>query len=340
MTSLKDQRIDFDKIVPAVKNAYFNAEIKHIKQTEYHLFIVNNESNSPEKVLRVYKKLDGRITLDGTPCSDKELAKEVSDLILQYALFGGADTCRIPALKVSDEIEQGLYGYLVEVCDAKLLSEDTTPLAITRKWRGTHGDQLTIKKHLTTGRLQFQGKNLYLSNMAVDYFRSALPESDAICLDIDNFKLPCSKDDAITQFNNSYPFTFSKMPEIIRKQLIAAHILRATNLPLEDFTFICHPAMRSLETFIKHMLGKRLPEHVSLSTLFEKNGSGNSVLKDKCGTQHPEWIERAFKFYNDRRHRVFHANYFADSTVILAKEDAVSLNAETLDFFEEMCATL
>lgn len=212
---------------------------------------------------------------------------------------------------------------------------------------GTYQDKLILSYYKNTKRLQIQGRPLSCYN-EVAYALTAQLDTETLS------KILYKKDEddhniirpemAVELVKRNLPKAFDQLPELIQKLLISSNCIKSASPNLPEYSLLTYAELRSLEGVIKrHLIDngisqppRNVGEVFELSSTKKAIGLGESYKTSYSGNKLHE-ILNAYSYYYQRRHSLFHVEYFTESTsTISTLEGAINICNKVYELIEDI----
>ncbi|WP_296175323.1 type II toxin-antitoxin system RnlA family toxin [Psychrobacter sp. UBA2769] len=208
-------------------------------------------------------------------------------------------------------------------------------------------DKLTISYYKNTKRLQIQGKPLSCYKEVAYALTTEL--------DLDTLSRILYKKDeadgntirpemAIESVKNNLPHAYDKLPKLIQDLLVSSNCIKSASPELLEYSLLTYAELRSLEGVIKTHLSEngivQQPRNVGeifkldnrkkaigLSENYENLYSGNKMSE----------VLKAYSYYYQRRHSLFHIEQFAESTsTVTTLDGAINICNKVYNLIEDI----
>lgn len=342
--SYKDLAIDYDAMCAHFFGIAKEGTFQKInKGNEQLVFEVEDKQI---KVL-VYRKKGGLITLVPGG-ANQELCSNLIGEMLENIKKAKEKNFSFQPRNVPRESFVGLIQYLNEVIGAKIVQSCENGDDVIFKMQGCSGDVLTFT-HYKNGTLLIQGRpiNLIVEVTAFLYEEGIITEAEANYAY--SFACGCAlpskgQGDASVIYPVAHAFFDSKL----KKTLNTAVYMLGVDLPVEDPSIYCFPALRLLEGFVKALIFAKTKRAVFDfgDGLFKANDSRSKYVLTAdwqadigcSGTCRA--IEDAYSYYRSHRHSLFHADPHPGLTKIPNRLDAIKVATTALGIIEQHLSNL
>jgi RNase LS, bacterial toxin DBD domain/RNase LS, bacterial toxin/RNase LS, bacterial toxin N-terminal len=239
------------------------------------------------------------------------------------------------------------------VMSVLLNSEDS--LRKVMKITSKYNDSLTLTHHLTTNRLQIQGKPLYIYNQ-VCYLLAELTDTNgffAIVHKGEEFPntINVDKNTIENTLKALLPNAYSNLDLVILKMIRTSYTLKDISIPLDDYTCYVFPSLRALEGVMRKLLfEKEFSIEDNNNSFFGvfyfeptkrayvvKNDFRQKINDDKtCDA-----LECCYDYFKSQRHQLFHANDLNDTSRIISTQlEASKIIEKVVKIIEEAYSKL
>ena len=231
--------------------------------------------------------------------------------------------------------------------DISIEEKDTNEVIRLTLESQTYKDRLTLTYYKKTQKLQIQGRPLSCYNEVAYALTTELdPETLSKILykkdaDDQNIIRPEMAEELVKL---KLPNAFDQLPKLIQDLLISSNCIKSASPKLPEYSLLTYAELRSLEGVIKRHLLKngilQLPRNVGeifeLNSIKKAVGLGESYKSSYSGNKLNEILD-AYSYYYQRRHSLFHIEYFTESTsTISTVEGEINICNKVYELIEDI----
>lgn len=209
------------------------------------------------------------------------------------------------------------------------------------QFQGNAGDSITIKYFLNTGRMQIQGKPLFLFNEVVSMVSENGAElNDVVDAQLRYCNLDIPKDDVYEEMKQVLGDKVFRFLSTAQKAILStAFILSKIEIVMPDYSGIVQQALRAFEGFVKKLYAQKGLEcegDKQLGMFFTRPDKESPlIMKPEYAKQLDEETEKnltaLYIFYRKKRHPYSHATaYDFDTAIIANRKTADELFCEVI----------
>lgn len=346
---MKDQCLNITRISEAIEKAGKELFGENAEFDKSQLDLKSNSCNvnvcigGKSFILRFFFKKDGKTTI---------LAQGSDSDVGVKLIAGIVDLCKISekpnfcfSLQEKDISFEVIDCFLRKTCNATRTTEKKE-MEVIYRFNGPFHDILTAKVY-SNGRILLQGKPLYLYFHLVDFLVNKTESLEKLVkIQNERYKVSISENSLLEEFRLTFPDTYDRFNGKLRTLIMTSMGIKKIDCNgLPDYAFFIHPAMKSLESFLKQVfysendsfaqsnhnveIGSYFTEQ--LSTYVVKTEFRNGKITDD--TQ--KYLGNIYKMYHDLRHATFHAGIIPGEGEIGSEETALEYINQVFALLDE-----
>jgi hypothetical protein len=273
---------------------------------ELHLSFTYNGAST---LIRLYPKNGGTCTIGKAP------GRSANFELFAEAIKNNCCPVVQQRFECTQKLKQGEFDNLCEFLREEAVTiEELNKETHCRVFAATgpSGDKLRIKYFNNTST-QFQGRYLQTACLVNDFLCQVLDRTEIVSKQIENFKIPISKNQIEEELLHKMPVSNGYVHELVMKQIACSLTLSKIDVAMEDYSSITHSALRALEGFLFQILMVNFkPENgTNVGNYFEPvPGRGYKLTEDRVSTcGHPEMagvLGECYTYFHEYRHGLFH----------------------------------
>jgi hypothetical protein len=230
--------------------------------------------------------------------------------------------------------------FLVEECNAVILSDEKVSNGRQVKLEGVQGDNITLN-HYTNNAFQVQGKPRMLFHDTIMILSGLLPFKDIIDKQLEYYEANLTSADIIGELENRLPISSSKLNDKIKSVISPSLALKKIDIELTDYSAFAFPMLRGLEGVMKQIFADKGVnitkdgfgahfDNKGISVTF--NNSTKAIIK--C-SKHEIALCNMYSYYSNQRHTIFHMDSTVATSKILDRAEAEHIINRGINVIED-----
>lgn len=297
-------------------------------------------------MLKFHANKNGTTTLNYKLGKNQELGKEMATFV-KSKLYSEIGHVNMVIEGFSEDDFQLVLGE-IEI-EEKIDIEKTSDKKIVLS--SEFGDQLVLTYHLTTSKLQIQGRPLFCYE-CLAYVLSDILRGDALTQVLykkdSTDKVVARPEVAEFTLRASLPNSLDQLPDKIKRLLVSGQCVKSSSPDLEDYSLLTYSELKGLEGVIKHQLlinkvsidDESIEKSLGLGGFFDISSS-KVTLKEKYAEEYQganvSYVCEAYKYYRETRHSLFHMEYLTQaSRSIDSLDDALKICTKAYSLIEKI----
>lgn len=352
MSEYKDLNINRSKVIETMRSFLDDRSMKlypadDIPSNFINTFQISFGATGIEPaMLKLHANKNGTTTLQYKLGKNQELGKELAAFI-KSKLYSEIGQVNMVIAGFSEDDFQLVLGEIG--IEEKIDIENTSDKKIVLS--SEFGDRLVLTYHLTTSKLQIQGRPLFCYE-CLAYVLSDILRGDALTQVLykkdSTDRIVARPEVAEFTLRASLPNSLDQLPDKIKSLLVSGQCVKSSSPDLEDYSLLTYSELKGLEGVIKHQLfinkvsfdDESIEKSLGLGGFFDINNS-KVTLKEKYAEEYKganvSDICEAYKYYRLTRHSLFHMEYFSPaSRSIDSLNDALKICTKVYSLIEKI----
>lgn len=271
--------------------------------------------------INVYFKKDATTTLVANTGKNQELSAKICEHIITQCKGRDIPTKILRLKSVTEDNFKDLIGFLEGSC-ATITIGSNIPHGKQVKVTSTYGDSVFLN-HYKTGNFTVQGTNKKAKALVIEGLTNFLPFKELIDVQLESLDVNIDSGTIVSKMQQILPQSYTFLGDTLIAIISPSVALNSINIELLDYSAFAFPALRGLEGYIKKLMSTN-------GIVIANDGFGNYFNMDSGSIKVTELtkktikdrkvlsaIEKAYRFYRNQRHTIFHVDGTIEATRIL-----------------------